>query len=91
MDQGERFSLEVRTVLVGWRGVMRQIRAGLLPDSRESVQRVTARSLRLLADVGARYPELDRNRHALQLLRDAREEIHGASHHDLDDAGELEA
>jgi hypothetical protein len=36
-------------------------------------------------------PELDKDAQAIQLLRDAREEIHGASYHDLDDAGDLNA
>jgi hypothetical protein len=66
---------------------MRQIRGGLLPDSRESAQRVTALSLKLLADIRRRYPQLDKDARAIALLRAARSEIHGASSHDLADAG----
>jgi hypothetical protein len=91
VDRGERFSFEIRAVLVTWRGVMRQIRAGLLPDPRESTQRVTALSLKLLSDIGTRYPELNTDARAIALLREAREEIHGATLNDVADKGELNA
>jgi hypothetical protein len=91
VNRWERFSLEIRVVLVTWRSVMRQIRNGLVPDPRESALRVTALSLELLADSGTRYPELNDDAHAIALLREAREEIHGATVHDLADTAELNA
>jgi hypothetical protein len=91
MDRGERFIFEIRAVLVTWRAVMRQIRDGLLPDSRESARRVTARSMNLLSDIGSRYPGWASDPQAAGRMRDAREEIHGASDSDLDEAGEQNA
>jgi hypothetical protein len=91
MDKAERFRFEVRAVLVTWRGVMRQVRTGLGPDSRQAAQRVTALALALLSVIGTKSPELGNDAHAIALLREAREEIHGATFHDLADARELNA
>jgi hypothetical protein len=78
-----RAQLEVRTVLVGWRDVMNDIRAGVIPQSRESVQRVTTRALTMLDDIEREYGET-----AVGLVSDARAEVQGATLHELADSGE---
>ncbi len=84
--------LEIRTVLVGLRDVMADIRAGRLPRSRESVQRVTEWALSELSDVERRHrsavqPGSDER--VATLLAESRAEVQGATFHDLADSGEV--
>ena len=80
-----RVELEIRTVVVSWRAVMRQIRAGYIPESRESVQLATAWALAALDNIERSHAG---DPITQTLVRDARSELHGSTHHDLADSGE---
>lgn len=85
-----RGALEVRTVLVNWRDVMSDIRAGYIPASRESVARITEWALERLHEIERRYdaaPTSGPHRLAT-LIAEARSEVQGATFHDLADSGE---
>jgi hypothetical protein len=80
-----RVELEIRTVVVSWRAVMRQIRAGYIPESRESVQRISRRALAALDNIERSHAG---DPMMLVLVREARSEVHGATDHDLADSRE---
>ena len=77
MSTAPRAQLEVRTVLVTWRSVMRQIHDGRLPGTAESVYRVTSRALAELDNVATAHAADARSeRSALETdLSAARREI----------------
>jgi hypothetical protein len=83
-----RAALEVRVTLVGWRDVMRQIRVGIIPGSRESVLRVRTWALDELHHIERRYandPVASREGlHAL--VAEARAEVQGATFSDVANA-----
>jgi hypothetical protein len=83
MGDWRRGELAVRTIVVGWRTVMRQIGAGYISD--RSAHRVTAWAVRALDDVQERY-----GHHAelAGVIRDARAEVLDASVHELAVSGE---
>jgi hypothetical protein len=84
VGEARRGQLAVRTIVVGWRAVMRQIRADYITDSR-SVHRVTAWALRALDNVQERYGH---DAEVAGVIRAAREEVLDASHDDLAGSGE---
>lgn len=90
MESRGRAALEVMTILVTWRAVMRQTRAGQIANSSEAARRATLEALAMLAGVA------DAHRGEPLALRDdlgrllalARAEVQGALHGDLADSGE---
>ena len=83
-------ALGIRAVLVSWRDVMADIRAGHIPESRQSVQRVTRQALALLDDIEREHADdLPEDQPVTsQFLAVARSEVKGATFHDLADSGE---
>ena len=84
-----RARLEIKAIVVSWRDVVGDVRAGWISDSRESMQRTTAwavdqlgRVERSLESDAAEKADID------QRLREARSEVQGASFNDLSDSGE---
>jgi hypothetical protein len=79
MDVG-RARLELMAIVVGWRDVVADVRAGRIPHSRESMERVTDWALRELDRIErpidadpAELTDID------QRIREARSEVQGAT------------
>ena len=69
---------------------MADIRAGRIPESRQSVQRVTRQALARLDDIEREHADdlAEDPPGTSQLLASARSEVQGATFHDLADSGE---
>jgi hypothetical protein len=76
MSDPYRLELTIRTILVTWRGAMRQISAGYIADRAESAARATSYAQRMLAAVANRADPSDAR--LAQLLLAATAEVHGA-------------
>ena len=76
-----RAELEIRAVLVSWRDVMADIRAGLIPESRQSV-----RALAMLDDIERKHGDelAEIPLVTSQLFARARSEIQGGANHARD-------
>ena len=84
-----RARLEIRSLVIGWRDVIGDVRAGRIPDSRESIQRMTTWALVELKRVeGSLVASRTDAAQIRELLREARSELQGASFHDLSDSRE---
>ena len=75
-----RAELEVRAVLVSWRDVMADIRAGFIPESRQSVH-----ALAMLDDIEREHGDQAEDPVTSQLFVSARSEIQGAARHRAQD------
>jgi hypothetical protein len=85
----KRARLEIRAIVVSWRDIVADVRAGWIPESRESMQRVTAWALGQLDRVERSLDGDPADKADIhQRLLEARSEVHGAAFHDLSDSGE---
>jgi hypothetical protein len=84
-----RARLEIRAIIVFWRDVVADVRAGWIPESRESMQRTTAWAVNQLDRVERSFEGDPAEKADIgQRLREARSEVQGATLHDLSDSGE---
>ena len=82
---------EIRAIFLMWRHAVRDVRAGQVPNSRESIYRATVRALDLLEAVQRVhhvFPIAGHTDPLVQQLTEARAEVQGALLHDLADSGE---
>jgi hypothetical protein len=90
MDRRQRIDLEVRTILVTWRSLMRGVRHGDVPNPSKSMRGATARALAQLRHVEDKLSDgaPGDGRYLATVLAAARAELHCAIGHEVGQSGE---